>query len=88
MSPWIAPQVAIAAETPQIATDEESMAAKSSSTLSLRASQKQTYQITDDDEDRLQDAQRAGLQHLHEEQPGAEDHETGLDVVLGLHRRA
>ena len=40
MSPAIAPQVAIAADTPQIATDDDRIAAKSSSTLSFLASQK------------------------------------------------
>jgi len=42
----MAPQVAIAAETPQIATEDESIAAKSSSTLSFLAIQKQMYQTT------------------------------------------
>ena len=46
LSPAIAPQVAIAADTPQMATDEDSIAAKSSSTLSFLASQKQKYHTT------------------------------------------
>ena len=46
MSPLIAPQAAIAADTPQIDTAVESMAANSSSTRSLRASQKHEYQTT------------------------------------------
>ena len=46
MSPWIAPQAAIAAETPQIDTAVDSIAANSSSTRSFRHSQKQAYQTT------------------------------------------
>ncbi len=46
MSPLMAPQAAIAAETPQIDTAVESMAANSSSTRSFRDSQKQEYQTT------------------------------------------
>ncbi len=46
MSPLIAPQAAIAADTPQIDTAVESMAANSSSTRSFRDSQKQEYQTT------------------------------------------
>ena len=47
MSPWIAPQAAIAAETPQIDTAVESMTENSSSTFSFRASQKQKYQTAE-----------------------------------------
>ena len=46
MSPLIAPQAAIAADTPQIDTAVESIAANSSSTLSFLASQKHEYQTT------------------------------------------
>jgi len=44
LSPLMAPQVAMAAETPQMDTAEERMTANSLSTLSLPASQKQEYQ--------------------------------------------
>ncbi len=47
MSPWMAPQAAIAAETPQIETAVESMTESSSSTFSFRASQKQKYQTAE-----------------------------------------
>src|SRR5262245_3100553 len=42
----MAPQAAIAADTPQIDTAVDSMSANSSSTLSLRHSQKHEYQTT------------------------------------------
>jgi hypothetical protein len=42
----MAPHAAMAAETPQIETAVDSMAANSSSTRSLRASQKHEYQTT------------------------------------------
>jgi hypothetical protein len=47
LSPRIAPQAAIAAETPQIDTAVDSITASSSSTFSRRASQKQKYQTTE-----------------------------------------
>ena len=47
MSPWMAPQAAMAAETPQMDTAVASIAANSSSTFSFRASQKQEYQTTE-----------------------------------------
>ncbi len=87
MSPWIAPQAAIAADTPQIDTAVESMAANSSSTLQLAAEPEARVPDHEHHQHRLHDAERAGLQHLHEQQAGAEDDEAGLDEELGLHRR-
>ncbi len=48
MSPWMAPQAAIAADTPQIETAVESMTESSSSSFSFRASQKRKYQTAED----------------------------------------
>ena len=40
------------------------------------------------DEERLEDAHRAGLQDLREEDARAQEHQPGLDVELGAHRLA
>ena len=86
MSPWMAPQAAIAADTPQIDTAVDSMAPNSSSTLQLPAQPEAGIPDDEHHQHRLHDAERAGLQHFIEQEAGAEDDQAGLDEELGLHR--
>ena len=76
----------MAAETPQIDTAVESMAANSSSTRSFRQSQKHAYQTTNTTSTACRMPSAPACSTSMNSKARAEDHQTDLDEEFGLHR--